>query len=174
VAWQTTSGERTSVVSWILAYYFNNPIEEITAGDYVWACNPETGEKGLKKVVQTFENKADELVHVYVNGEEIITTPEHPFYAPSKGWIKAIHLRAGDALILQNDKYVIVEMVQHEILEAPMTVYNFEVEDFHTYYVGESSVLVHNECGPKKQETYETRKQAFNAAKRDLGVPRSQ
>ena len=50
----------------------------------------------------------------------------------------------------------------------------FEVEDFRTYYVGESSVLVHNECGPKKQETYETRKQAFNAAKRDLGVPRSQ
>ena len=29
-----------------------------------------------------------------------------------------------------------------------MTVYNFEVEDFHTYYVGESSVLVHNACKP--------------------------
>ena len=26
---------------------------------------------------------------------------------------------------------------------------NFEVEDFHTYYVGESSVLVHNMCAKK-------------------------
>ena len=41
---------------------------------------------------------------------------------------------------------MIVELVQHEILEAPIAVYNFEVEDFHTYYVGESSVLVHNMC----------------------------
>ena len=33
--------------------------------------------------------------------------------------------------------------------EAPIAVYNFEVEDFHTYYVGDSSVLVHNACTPK-------------------------
>ena len=31
------------------------------------------------------------------------------------------------------------------MLEAPVTVYNFEVEDFHTYYVGDG-VLVHNAC----------------------------
>lgn len=48
--------------------------------------------------------------------------------------------------MLQNGEYVIVELVQHEILEAPIAVYNFEVEDFHTYYVRESSVLVHNMC----------------------------
>ena len=27
-----------------------------------------------------------------------------------------------------------------------MTVYNFEVEDFHTYYVSDSAILVHNKC----------------------------
>jgi hypothetical protein len=32
------------------------------------------------------------------------------------------------------------------LLEAPIAVYNFEVEDFHTYYVGDTSVLVHNLC----------------------------
>ncbi|SHN02816.1 intein C-terminal splicing region [Anaerosporobacter mobilis DSM 15930] len=25
-------------------------------------------------------------------------------------------------------------------------MYNFQVEDYHTYYVGENSVLVHNDC----------------------------
>ena len=149
-------------------------IEDITAGDKVWSENPGTGEKELKEVVQTFVNKTDELVHVHVNGEEIVTTPKHPFYVPTKGWVGAVHLRAGDILVLQNGKYVIVEKIQHEILETPITVYNFEVEDFHTYYVSDSAVLVHNVCGPKSQITYDTRKQAFNAAKQEIGVPKSQ
>lgn len=65
---------------------------------------------------------------------------------PTKGWVCAIDLRAGDILVLQSGEYVIVEMVQHEILESPVTVYNFEVEDFHTYYVSDCAVLVHNMC----------------------------
>ena len=59
----------------------------------------------------------------------------------------ACKLRAGDILVTVNGKYVIVEKVQHEILEKPVKVYNFEVEDFHTYFVGIISLLVHNACG---------------------------
>lgn len=125
-------------------------IEDIEAGDVVWAENPETGEKGLKEVVQTFKNETEELVHVCVNGEKIVTTPEHPFYVPKKGWVVAYQLRAGDILVLQSGEYVAVEMIQHEILETPVTVYNFEVEDWHTYYVGNSAILGHNDCGSKK------------------------
>lgn len=124
-------------------------IEDISSGDKVWSEDPETGEKELKEVVQTFVNETDELVHVHINDEEIITTPEHPFYVPKKGWVGAVDLRAGDILVLQSGEYVIVELIQHEILESPITVYNFGVEDFHTYYVGESSVLVHNVCGQR-------------------------
>ena len=50
-------------------------------------------------------------------------------------------------LVLSNGELVTVEFVQHEILESPIKVYNFEVEDFHTYFVGEQSVFVHNGCG---------------------------
>ena len=129
----------------------NKPIEQIQAGDMVLAENPETGEIALKRVVRTFENESNELVHVFVNGEELVTTPEHPFYVPKLGWTSAIKLRAGDVLVLSNGEYVIVEKVQHEILESPIKVYNFEVEDFHTYFVGESSVLVHNTCYTNKE-----------------------
>ena len=122
------------------------PIEEITAGMLVYAHNPDIGETELKEVVQTFVRETNELVHIKVNGEEIITTPTHPFWVPQKGWTDAIQLRAGDRLQLLNGEYVIIEQVQHELLESPVTVYNFEVEDFHTYYVGDTSVLVHNKC----------------------------
>lgn len=47
-------------------------------------------------------------------------------------------------------EYVIVEQIQHEILETPITVYNFSVEDYHTYFVSLESVLVHNECVVKE------------------------
>ena len=59
-------------------------------------------------------------------------------------------LRAGDILVSANGQYVVVEKVQHEILETPIKVYNFEVADFHTYYVGEGAVLVHNTCVVKE------------------------
>ena len=62
----------------------------------------------------------------------------------------AAQLRAGDILVLSNGSYVTVEKIQHEILGSPVKVYNFEVEDFHTYFVGESSVLVHNRCEAKR------------------------
>lgn len=127
-------------------------IEKVSIGDYVWATNVATGETVLKQVTQTFINEASELMHITVNGEEIICTNEHPFYVPIKGWTAACQLRAGDRLQLVNGDYVIVEQVQHEILEAPVTVYNFEVEDFHTYYVTDSAILVHNACGMNNSE----------------------
>ena len=97
-------------------------------------------------MLQAFVRESDELVHIKVDGQDITTTPEHPFWVPQQGWTDAIELRAGDILLLSNGEYVIIEAVQHEILEAPITVYNFEVEDFHTYYVTGLSILVHNDC----------------------------
>ena len=130
-------------------------IENISEGDYVYATDPETGESGFKRVVQTFERETDELVEITCDGETITTTPTHPFYVPQKGWTEAIKLRAGDILVTSNGEYVVVEKVQHEILEAPITVYNFEVEDYHTYYVSADAnsdvfVLVHNKCSSGK------------------------
>ena len=129
------------------------PIEDVVPGIKVWAYDPDTNRTELKEVVRTFVNETSELVHIKVNNEEIVTTPSHPFYVPKKGWTDAIQLRAGDRLQLLNGEYVIIEQVQHELLETPITVYNFEVEDFHTYYVADTSVLVHNTCGPNG--TYE-------------------
>lgn len=125
------------------------PIEGIRTGDMVWAWDEETGDVALKPVVETYVNETDELVHVFVNDEEIICTPSHPFYSPVKGWTDAVHLRAGDILVLVNGEYVIVEKVQHELLENPVKVYNFQVADYHTYYVSDSGVLVHNMCAKK-------------------------
>ncbi|UKI12690.1 MAG: colicin E3/pyocin S6 family cytotoxin [Oscillospiraceae bacterium] len=135
------------------------PIEQITAGMLVYATDPETGETELKEVVNSFVRESSELVHITVNGEEITATPTHPFWVPQRGWTDAIDLRAGDRLQLLNGEYVIIEQVQHELLESPETTYNFEVKDFHTYYVGEQGIFTHNMCkkaqikNPSKSES---------------------
>ena len=126
-------------------------IEKIKAGDYVWAWNEDTGDVELKEVAETYINESTELVHIGINDAEIICTNEHPFYSPVKGWTAACKLRAGDILQTVNGEYVVVEWVQHELLENPVKVYNFQVEDDHTYYVS-NGILVHNTCKPDYQK----------------------
>ena len=157
------------------------PIEEIRAGDLVWSWDEETGNTVLKEVVETYINETDKLVHVFVNGNEIIATPSHPFYSPVKGWTEAAQLRAGDMLVLVNDEYVVVEKVQHEILESPITVFNFQVQDYHTYYVSNIGILVHNSCvkpiAPKEvgKRYIDTNSIDAHAFKQKAGqIPRSQ
>ncbi len=48
--------------------------------------------------------------------------------------------------MLVNGEYVVVEKIQHEILESPIHVYNFQVAGDHTYYVSSIGVLTHNSC----------------------------
>lgn len=70
----------------------------------------------------------------------------HPFYAANKGWVKEGELKAGDVPKLYDGKEVIIEKTEIEILTQAETTYNFEVADFHTYYVGNLSILCHNRC----------------------------
>ena len=68
-----------------------------------------------------------------------------------------------------NGEYVVVEQVQHELLESPETTYNFEVEEFHTYYVGFWSVLSHNKCSnPGGRHGGEAHRSKVASIKNDL------
>ena len=68
-------------------------------------------------------------------------------YVQSRGFIEAGNLLVGDKLISVNgEDLVIVKFFIEETAES-VSVYNFQVEDYHTYFVGESAVWVHNsEC----------------------------
>ena len=70
------------------------------------------------------------------------------YIALSEKWVSACKLKAGDKVLLSDGKYGIIVSVKIEELETPEATYNFEVADFHTYFVGENPVCVHNnKCG---------------------------
>ena len=97
-----------------------------------------------KPVLETYIREVTTLVHLTVNGEEIITTVDHPFYVKNQGFIKAGELIVGDELLDVNGNVFLVENFDIELTDEPVKVYNFQVGDFHTYHVGENGVWVHN------------------------------
>ncbi|MFR1062552.1 polymorphic toxin-type HINT domain-containing protein [Intestinibacter bartlettii] len=121
-------------------------IDEIEVGDFVWSEDPETGDITLKEVEATFINKTDTLVFINVDGETIKTTEGHLFYVEGIGWIPASMLQEGDSLSLEDGREVPIQSIKIVDYNYYIFVYNFEVEDFHTYYVSDISVLTHNMC----------------------------
>jgi len=121
------------------------PIEEIKAGDMVWSFDPETLEVSEQVVEETFIRQNSSLVKMTAGKEIITSTTDHPFYVMQKGFVPAIDLRAGDVLVTVNGEYVVVEKIQHELLEKPVNVYNFRVAKNHTYYVGANAIAAHND-----------------------------
>ncbi|MFS2319315.1 polymorphic toxin-type HINT domain-containing protein, partial [Maricaulis sp. D1M11] len=59
-------------------------------------------------------------------------------------WVKAADLRPGDRLIDTTGDTV--EVISVTADKGHATVYNFAVDQDHTYYVGEAGVWVHNSC----------------------------
>ena len=119
-------------------------IENIKAGDKVISTDPETMETAEKTVLETYIREVDKLVHLTIDGEEIITTFDHPFYVRERGFVIACEIWVGAQLLDVNNNILIVENTRLELVKNPVKVYNFQVEDFHTYHVGENGVWVHN------------------------------
>jgi Pretoxin HINT domain/Bacterial toxin 24 len=97
-----------------------------------------------KQVVQTFVRETNYLVDVYIGGEKITTTENHPFWVKDVGWVAARDLNAGAQLQTKSEAWLGVERVEKHTEVA--TVYNFEVQGFHTYFVSDLGLLVHNAC----------------------------
>lgn len=132
-------------------------IEDIVPGDIVMAEDETTGELAPKRVVRVFHNVTDHLRIVGIRSsdgidQELQTTDEHPFYVESLGWVAAKNLSAGQSLVERNGRGSFVVSSVYEPHPEGVPVFNFEVEDFHTYFVSQSdvvaSILVHNKCGP--------------------------
>jgi putative mafB-like protein len=116
-------------------------IEDIQVGDSVWSFNEMTGEYGLQKVLRVMSRESDHSIQLYVNREMIETTALHPFYT-SDGWKDAGDLVAGDYIKTQTGELVEINKVVYQY--NAKKVFNFEVANWHTYFVGALAWLVHN------------------------------
>jgi hypothetical protein len=121
----------------------------------VWARDEFTGEEGWKRPMAWFITHPEELFTLSVDtdgdgepDEELTGTGEHPFWVEDdRAFVPMRDLRPGMRLALaQKGKVAIVtgNVSKRGPPGGAFTTYNFEVEDFHTYFVGQAGVWVHN------------------------------
>ncbi|GKU75950.1 hypothetical protein L3i20_v203470 [Paenibacillus sp. L3-i20] len=103
-----------------------------------------------KEVTALYRNQRDDIIKLHVGEQVIETTDNHPFWVEGKGWVFADELLVGDKLQKADGSNLTIDKVEFVKLDEPVTVYNFTVADFHTYYVTDLGIWVHNtECGYK-------------------------
>ena len=125
------------------------PIERIRVGDKVWSLNRTTGKQELKTVTALTAQHRNRLIELRIEGEAEPLRPslDHPFWvkrasAGHEAWIEAGTMLVGDLVLDRGGNWRKVLAVKP--IEGLQTVYNFEVDGDHDYYVGKSGVLVHN------------------------------
>ncbi|TPW05681.1 MAG: hypothetical protein FD124_2052 [Alphaproteobacteria bacterium] len=122
------------------------PIEQIEVGDLVLAQPEFQGARSFRRVLDTFQRSPQDLVQVTIadgaRQETITATLEHPFWVVGTGWVGAGELRDGQSIELADGRNARLAAVER--LAEKLPVFNFAVEGFHTYYVGELGIWVHN------------------------------
>ena len=120
-------------------------IENIKSGDVVLSTDVDAMRTRYMRVLDTYIREVDKLVHLTINNETLITTVDHPFYVNGHGFVRAEALCIGSQLMDVHGNICCVEHIFHEKLrDEKRTVYNFQVDDYHTYHVGYQKILVHN------------------------------
>ena len=148
-------------------------IDEIEPGDLVPCQDDVSHQTRLCAVSRVYKTENRDILDLTVAGpggrEEVIgVTGNHRLWAGDEGWTEAAELTVGDHLVDQKGKPVSVVAIEQR--NAPATTYNLEVDGFHTYFVGQTGVWVHN-GGPSTCPA--TTKKALNLreAARLLGRP---
>jgi hypothetical protein len=123
-------------------------IEEVTAGTLVLSRSESGDTTDWRPVLQTFVNHSRSLVRLSTldsdgRNEVFETTGNHPFFTEGRGWVDARDLVPGEDLLIDGYGRP-VRLVNADSLDRQVPVYNFEVDEFHTYFVGASAIWVHN------------------------------
>ncbi|MDF2922664.1 MAG: hypothetical protein K0R57_1578 [Paenibacillaceae bacterium] len=120
----------------------DRPIEDINVGDLVLSKNPDTGEIAYKPVDQLYQKEITTSWVITIGEEQLTTTELHPFWVQDKGWVLTKDLLAGDWLERDDGSLIAIDRI--EVKNEPALVYNFSVQDFHTYYVSSLGIFTHN------------------------------
>jgi len=129
------------------------PIEEVRVGDRVISRDPITGRVEPKRVVSTSVRNTPRVLEIglaecksHRQVDSLTVTREHPIYIEGRGFVPAGELKVGNKIKSRFGQVVAVSSIKWHQRAEPFKVYNFEVQDDHSYFVGTygGGVWVHN------------------------------
>ncbi len=116
----------------------HKPIEKIGIGDRVLSQDIDTGELRYRVVQQTTVRPPHAAMDVHFDSDRIRCTGGHNFWRAGAGWVKARDLLPGDRIRTPTKTVEVTKLSP----ASPAKTYNLVVEGFHTYFVGETGLLV--------------------------------
>jgi len=123
------------------------PIEDVVVGDSVASRHESDLSSAWKPVLQLIHNYDKQILRLVLSDsmgyfDTLNATPEHPFHIYHGTWKAAGRLVVGDSINRLNGTWL--KVVSSEYLLKHEDTYNFEVADYHSYFVGNLGAWVHN------------------------------
>ena len=163
---QTTMSDRES------PEYATRNIEDLKPGDLVLAREEHGNSIDYKPIKKVFRRTSYHLRHLTFETKDGIqqtleTTNEHPFWSVTdQAWTDAGDLKPGTEVTSPTGTIQTLTKTSRTEHPEGVPVFNFQVDDFHTYFVSEklngSPLLVHNaNClddvipDPRKSDWYD-------------------
>jgi hypothetical protein len=117
------------------------PIESLRAGDLVLTQNPDSGELAYQAIVAVYHNPLNATHCITLDdGSSVVATGIHRLWKTGKGWTMVRELKPGDVLRTLGS----VASVKSVEAEKTQPVYNLQVADGESYFVGSTGVLAHD------------------------------
>ncbi len=124
-------------------------IEEIEVGDLVLSQDPISGTLDFRPVLQTTVRPPSAVRKITFDGETITSTLGHRFWITGHGWQMTKFLEPGFRLFGANGSLQIEAIESAGETEA----FNLMVAEYHTYFVGQRRLLVHDNTIPQHSLT---------------------
>jgi hypothetical protein len=120
------------------------PIETLSVGDQVLAQDVATGALGYRPILVVHHNPPSATLRVRLGDEDVISSTFHRFWKAGHGWIQARDLKVGDT-VRTLDGPAGVTAIEPEKVQP---VFNLDVADSHSFFVGDEGALVHDNTVP--------------------------
>ncbi len=115
-------------------------IESIRSGDLVLVQDTRGGALGYQPVVAVFHNPPNQTFRVDLGGEAVVATGIHRFWKAGKGWAMARDLKPGDVVRTLGGVATVASVEPARV----QPVFNLEVAEGWSYFVGKLGALVHD------------------------------
>ena len=115
-------------------------IEKLSAGDEVLTQDAKTGELRYQSIVAVYHNPPNATLRIELDDDAIVATGIHRFWKAGKGWVMARELQPGDRLRTLAG----VSTVKSVADESVQRVYNLQVAEGESFFVGKIGALAHD------------------------------
>ena len=126
--------------TWVWTHQGQRAVEAVQPGDYVLAQDPHSGELAYKVVLATATPQQMSVSKVELDETELHCAPGHVVWATGIGWQRVSKLTSDQSL----HGAITEARITHVDTAFDIDSYDLIVDGFHTFFVGEQGLLVHD------------------------------